>query len=248
MSSVVDERVVQMSFDNSQFEKGVSQTIGSLKELDNTLEQTSNGEYFDKMEEGIYRVKVAFDVSSAFMLGVLSKLGAEAIQVLKKLENVLTSGIKGGFAEYETQMDATQTILANVKDEGKGIEDVTAALDELNRYADLTIYNFTEMTRNIGMFTAAGTNLDASVSTIKGLANAAALVGANSQTAARAWYQVSQAMAAGVFRLIDWRSLEVSNIAGEGFKSVLTEVAFKSFQNKKRNEMATARPRMRVPL
>src|SRR5690606_8142673 len=93
--------------------------------------------------------------------------------------------------------------------------------------ADKTIYNFTEMTRNIGMFTAAGANLDTSVATIKGLANAAALVGANATTAARAWYQVSQAMAAGSFKLIDWRSLEISNIAGEGFKSVLTEVARK---------------------
>lgn len=227
MSSVIDERVVQMSFDNDQFEKGVSQTIKSLNKLDKTLVDTADGEYFTKMEERISKVEQAFTKSGMVINGVLIGIGQTINQYINKGLAALTQGIRGGFAEYETQMGATQTILANVKDEGKGIADVTAALDELNTYADKTIYNFTEMTRNIGMFTAAGANLDTSVATIKGLANAAALVGANATTAARAWYQVSQAMAAGSFKLMDWRSLEISNIAGEGFKSVITEVARK---------------------
>lgn len=227
MSSVIDERVVQMSFDNDQFEKGVSQTIKSLNKLDKTLVDTADGEYFTKMEERIQKVEQTFSKSGMVINGILIGIGQTINQYINKGLAALTSGIRGGMQEYETQMGATQTILANVKDEGKGIDDVTAALDELNTYADKTIYNFTEMTRNIGMFTAAGANLDTSVATIKGLANAAALVGANATTAARAWYQVSQAMAAGSFKLMDWRSLEISNIAGEGFKSVLTEVARK---------------------
>lgn len=227
MSSVIDERVVQMSFDNDQFEKGVSQTINSLNKLDKTLVDTADGEYFTKMEERISRVEQAFTKSGMVINGILIGIGQTINQYINNGLAALTQGIRDGMYEYKTQMGATQTILANVKDEGKGIDDVTAALDELNFYADKTIYNFTEMTRNIGMFTAAGANLDTSVATIKGLANAAALVGANSTTAARAWYQVSQAMAAGSFKLIDWRSLEISNIAGEGFKSVLTEVARK---------------------
>lgn len=227
MSSVIDERVVQMSFDNDQFEKGVSQTINSLNKLDKTLVDTADGEYFTKMEEQISKVEQAFTKSGMVINGILIGIGQTINQYINKGLAALTSGIRSGMQEYETQMGATQTILANVKDEGKGIDDVTAALDELNTYADKTIYNFTEMTRNIGMFTAAGANLDTSVATIKGLANAAALVGANATTAARAWYQVSQAMAAGSFKLMDWRSLEISNIAGEGFKSVLTEVARK---------------------
>lgn len=227
MSSVIDERVVQMSFDNDQFEKGVSQTIKSLNKLDKTLVDTADGEYFTKMEERISRVEQAFTKSGMVINGILIGIGQTINQYINKGLAALTQGIRSGMQEYETQMGATQTILANVKDEGKGIADVTAALDELNTYADKTIYNFTEMTRNIGMFTAAGANLDTSVATIKGLANAAALVGANATTAARAWYQVSQAMAAGSFKLMDWRSLEISNIAGEGFKSVLTEVARK---------------------
>lgn len=225
--SVIDERVVQMSFDNDQFEKGVAQTINSLEKLDNGLDKISDGTYFQNMETSIKKVEQAFSASGMVINGILISIGQTINQYINKGLAALTSGIRSGMQEYETQMGATQTILANVKDEGKGIADVTAALDELNTYADKTIYNFTEMTRNIGMFTAAGANLDTSVATIKGLANAAALVGANATTAARAWYQVSQAMAAGSFKLMDWRSLEISNIAGEGFKSVLIEVARK---------------------
>ena len=207
--SVIDERVVQMSFDNDQFEKGVSQTISSLSKLDNSLANIENEEYFSRMEEGIRRVEQAFSTSGMVINGILLNIGQTINGYILKGWNALTAGIRGGMAEYETQMGATQTIMANVKDEGKGIADVTAALDELNTYADKTIYNFTEMTRNIGMFTASGANLDTSVATIKGLANAAALVGANATTAARAWYQVSQAMAAGSFKLtgVRWKYL-----------------------------------------
>ena len=227
MSSVVDERVVQMSFDNDKFEKGVSQTINSLDTLNTNLEKLSDGNYFEKVESGIDRIANGFTESGMIINGVLLGIGRTIETYLLKTINLLSSGIRNGLSEYNTQMDSTQTILGNVKDEGKGIVEVTQALDDLNEYADKTIYNFTEMTRNIGMFTAAGTNLNESVATIKGLANAAALAGANSVQASRAWYQVSQAMAAGTFRLMDWRSLENASIAGEAFQKVLMEVARK---------------------
>ena len=105
--------------------------------------------------------------------------------------------MKSGFEEYETQINAIQTILANTESKGSTLQDVNAALDELNHYADMTIYNFTEMTRNIGTFTAAGVDLETSVSAIKGIANLAAVSGSTSQQASTAMYQLSQALAAG---------------------------------------------------
>ena len=227
MSSVVDERIVQMSFDNDKFEKGVSQTLTSLDKLNTNLEKVSDGKYFEKLESGVEKIEQAFSESGMVINGILLNIGRTIEGYLLSAINSLTTGIRNGLAEYNTQMDATQTILGNVKDEGKGIDDVTKALDNLNHYADLTIYNFTEMTRNIGMFTAAGSDLETSVATIKGLANAAAMAGASSAQASRAWYQVSQAMAAGTFRLMDWRSLENASIAGEAFQNVLKEVARK---------------------
>ena len=221
----VDEQVVRMSFDNNKFNNNIKDTENALDNLDKRLCVLEKNNALNKMSNDMSGLASTFSKSGIIMFGVLNKLGSELASLGKRIASTLTSGIRDGLAEYNLQIDATQTILSNIKDEGKGIEDVTDALDELNRYADQTIYNFSEMTKNIGMFTAAGTKLDTSVSTIKGLANAAAIVGANSSTASRAWYQVSQAMAAGTFKLMDWRSLEVSNIAGEQFQEVIKEVA-----------------------
>lgn len=129
--------------------------------------------------------------------------------------------IKDGFAEYETQMNSVQTILANTSKEGTTVKDVNAALGELNTYADKTIYNFTEMTRNIGTFTAAGVKLDDSVNAIQGIANLAAVSGSNSQQASTAMYQLSQALAAGKVSLQDWNSVVNAGMGGKVFQDAL---------------------------
>ena len=133
--------------------------------------------------------------------------------------------VVSGFQEYETQINAIQTILANTQSKGSTLEDVNAALDELNKYADQTIYNFTEMTRNIGTFTAAGVDLDKSVTSIKGIANWAAVSGSNAQQASTAMYQLSQALAAGKVQLMDWNSVVNAGMGGEVFQTALKRTA-----------------------
>ena len=140
----------------------------------------------------------------------------------KKMVSAVTiDPIKSGFAEYETQMNAVQTILANTRKEGTNVKMVNAALDELNHYADKTIYNFTEMTRNIGTFTAAGVKLNTSVSAIKGIANLAAVSGSTSQQASVAMYQLSQALATGTVKLMDWNSVVNAGMGGQVFQDAL---------------------------
>ena len=133
--------------------------------------------------------------------------------------------VRDGLTEYETQMNAIQTILANTQKEGTDVERVNAALRELNTYADKTIYNFTEMTRNIGTFTAAGVKLDDSVSAIKGIANLAAVSGSNSQQASTAMYQLSQALASGTVKLMDWNSVVNAGMGGQVFQDALTRTS-----------------------
>src|SRR5699024_989891 len=133
--------------------------------------------------------------------------------------------VKSGLQEYETQINAVQTILANTQSKGTTIDQVNAALDELNRYADMTIYNFTEMTENIGTFTAAGVDLDTSVQAIKGIANLAAVSGSTSQQASTAMYQLSQALAAGKVTLMDWNSVVNAGMGGQVFQDALLETA-----------------------
>lgn len=133
--------------------------------------------------------------------------------------------IMDGFREYENQLNAVQTIQANTFSKGETTATINAALDELNAYADRTIYSFTEMTRNIGMFTSAGVGLKDSVAAIKGLSNVAAMSGSSSEQAATAMYQLSQALSTGSVKLQDWNSIVNAGIGGEQFQEALKRTA-----------------------
>ena len=234
MSKTVDSRVVEMRFDNAQFERNVKTTMSTLERLKEKLKFSGAVKGLDDIEKsakqvdmshlsrGVDTVKMKFSAMEVVAMTALSNITTTAMQVGKSITDALTiDPVKDGFAEYETQMNAVQTILANTQKEGTTVKDVNKALDELNTYADKTIYNFTEMTRNIGTFTAAGVKLDASVSAIKGIANLAAVSGSNSQQASTAMYQLSQALAAGKVQLMDWNSVVNAGMGGQVFQDAL---------------------------
>ena len=131
--------------------------------------------------------------------------------------------IKDGFGEYETKMNAMQTIFANTSHKGTTYDDIKKALNELNEYSDKTIYNFGQMTDNIGKFTAAGVDLETSVTAVKGLANLAAMSGVDNARAQGVMYQASQALSKGYFQLMDWRSFSNNGMGNDRFKQLLIE-------------------------
>ena len=235
--SSIDERVVKMRLDNSQFEQGINKTsglLGKLKQalnLDKSVESINNvdkavsGVSFSPLTSGLQGVQSGFNAMGAVAFSVLNRMTNAAIDAGKSITNALTASVRDGFAEYETQMNAVQTILANTQSKGSTIDDVNSALDTLNTYADKTIYNFTEMTRNIGTFTAAGVDLQTSVDSIKGIANLAAVSGSSSAQASQAMYQLSQAIAAGKVQLMDWNSVVNAGMGGEVFQEALKRTA-----------------------
>ena len=235
--SSIDERVVKMRLDNSQFEQGINKTsglLGKLKQalnLDKSVESINNvdkavsGVSFNPLTSGLQGVQSGFNAMGAVAFSVLNRMTNAAIDAGKSITNALTASVRDGFAEYETQMNAVQTILANTQSKGSTIDDVNSALDTLNTYADKTIYNFTEMTRNIGTFTAAGVDLQTSVDSIKGIANLAAVSGSSSAQASQAMYQLSQAIAAGKVQLMDWNSVVNAGMGGEVFQNALKRTA-----------------------
>lgn len=222
--SSVDEQVVKYTFDNSNFDSNINDSINALSMLDMQLNQLDKAD-LSGIENSLSKIASAFTAKGQIMIGVCRTLGRNITGLAKKFKNELFSGIKDGLGEYKQIIDSTETIYQNVKQSGATITDVNNALDELNDYADKTIYNFSQMTRMIGIFSSAGVSLNKSVSTIKGLANAAALVGANTERASIAWNAVARALSSGTFTNVTWRSLELSNIAGQQFNKVITEVA-----------------------
>ena len=236
--ATIDEKVIGLKFDNKNFEQNVSTSLSTLDKLKQflKLDGAAKGlESVDKAAKNIQLGSIADGVSNISgkfsALGVLAfttlqSIASQAIATGSQLVKSLTiDPIMMGFAEYETQMNAVQTILANTSSKGTNLKQVNAALNELNTYADKTIYNFTEMTQNIGTFTAAGVDLDTSVSAIKGISNLAAVSGSNSQQATTAMYQLSQALASGTVKLEDWNSVVRAGMGGQVFQDSLKETA-----------------------
>ena len=238
MSTTVDQRVVEMQFDNRNFERNVSNTMSTLDKLKQSLRFTGATKGFEDVSAAAGRVNmsglgtavetVGLKFSAMYSIAdqALRNITNSAMATGKKIVSALTiDPIKTGFSEYETQINAVQTILANTESKGTTLGDVNRALDELNTYADKTIYNFTEMTKNIGTFTAAGIDLDTSVNAIQGIANLAAVSGSTSQQASTAMYQLSQALSSGTVKLMDWNSVVNAGMGGQVFQDALKETA-----------------------
>lgn len=234
MSRTIDERIVEMRFDNAQFEKNVATSMSTLDKLKKSLKFKDSSKSLEELgtaarkvdmsplANGVETVRAKFSAMEVIAITALANITNSALNTGKRIVSAITTQpIKDGFTEYETQMNAVQTILANTQKEGTNVKMVNAALDELNHYADKTIYNFTEMTRNIGTFTAAGVKLDTSVSAIQGIANLAAVSGSTSQQASTAMYQLSQALAAGTVKLMDWNSVVNAGMGGQVFQDAL---------------------------
>lgn len=238
MSTQVDNRVVSMQFDNKRFESNVATSMNTLDKLKHSLKldgATKGLENVDKaaknvdmsgLSKAVDTIQSRFSTLGIMGVTALTNITNSAVNAGKRIVSALTiDPVRTGLSEYETQINSIQTILANTESKGSTLQDVNSALAELNTYADKTIYNFTEMTRNIGTFTAAGVDLDTSVAAIKGIANLAAVSGSTSQQASTAMYQLSQALSSGTVRLMDWNSVVNAGMGGQVFQDALKETA-----------------------
>lgn len=235
--SSIDNRIVNMVFNNKGFEAGVASTLASLKKLNESLKMKTTGKGLEEVGRSVDKLNTSgMGALGSAVEGVSSKFSAMAVIAASALNNLTNKAInagtafaksltidpiKTGLSEYETKMNSIQTILTNTSHNGTTLDQVNTALGELNTYADKTIYNFAQMTDNIGKFTAAGVDLDTSVASIKGIANLAAASGSTSAQASTAMYQLSQALAAGKVSLMDWNSVVNAGMGGKLFQDAL---------------------------
>ncbi|MET0787189.1 MAG: tape measure protein [Paenisporosarcina sp.] len=232
----VDDRIVRMEFDNAAFERKLDTTLTSLGKLEKSLNFEGAGKglsdinsaigkvHFGSITDGIENVSRKFIALSTIAITALASITTKAIETGIQFTKALSlDPIIDGFGEYETQLNSVQTILANTASKGTTLDQVNEALQQLNEYSDQTIYNFGQMARNIGTFTAAGVDLDTSVGAIKGIANLAAMSGSSSEQASTAMYQLSQAIASGSVKLMDWNSVVNAGMGGEAFQTALFE-------------------------
>ena len=236
MSRQIDERVVEMRFDNAQFEKNVSTTMSTLDQFKQKLNFRGAGKGLEEigaaaqkvdmrgLGNGVEEVRMKFSALQVMGVTALANITNSALNAGKRIASALTiDPVKTGFQEYETKMNAIQVIKANTR--GKNtMDEIVAALDDLNTYADKTIYNFAQMTSNIGKFTAQGLDVKKATEAVKGMANLAAASGASAEDMARATYQMSQSLS-GTIKMIDWNSLRNANMATTELKNTLISLA-----------------------
>ncbi len=235
MSTTIDNKIVEMSFNNSDFEKNAQQSIETTEKLKKSLD-------FDGVGKGLEQIGAAAKNCDVSVIGAAAEAVGEKFDAMKLIAtyalydiyNVATrtasqlvnlfaiQPVSSGFEEYELKMGSVQTIMAST---GESLTTVNGYLDELNVYADKTIYSFADMTNNIGKFTNAGVSLDKAVAAIQGISNEAAVSGANTNEASRAMYNFAQALSAGYVKLIDWKSIENANMATVEFKQQLINTA-----------------------
>lgn len=234
MSKSIDERVVEMQFDNQQFEKGINTSVKSLDKLKKSLQLDDAGRSFEKLERSAKNVRLdglaaSVDViSSKFtLMGRMSiawmdNIAHTAVNAGKRIVNALTvDPVRSGFNEYELKMDSVKTIMNGSK---RSLEDVTKALDELNKYADDTIYSFSDMTSNIGKFVNNNVELEDAVAAMKGISNAAALAGQGATQASSAMYNFSQSLSS-FLNTRDWLSIENANMATYEMRKAFMDTA-----------------------
>ena len=225
MSESIDRRVVEMRFNNKDFENNVQSTLTVLDKLKQklNLKDAEKAMGASGLGSAIDGVKERFSALEVVGMTALINLTNSAINLGKNLAKSLTvDQVSAGFSEYELKMGSIQTIMAST---GADIQTVNKYLNDLNTYSDKTIYSFSDMTSSIGKFTNAGVDLDVAVKAIQGISNEAAVSGANAQEASRAMYNFAQALSAGYVKLIDWKSIENANMATKEFKQQLIDTA-----------------------
>lgn len=238
MSQEIDEKVVELVLDNKQFESNATQSIHTMDKLNDSMQMKGVDKGFDRINAAVKNSNIPLLGEAVEQVGLkfsmMYSIADQAVRnITTKVQNAATriisaltiDPVKMGFSEYETKINAIQTIMSNTASKGTTMSDVTKVINELNTYADKTIYNFAEMTKNIGTFTAAGVGLEDSAAAIQGIANLAAASGSNSQQASTAMYQLSQALSTGTVRLMDWNSVVNAGMGGEKFQNALKDTA-----------------------
>lgn len=221
--SSVDDRIVNMQFNNKQFTQGAAESQRALEGLDKTLANTGKGSGLTTMGSAVDGISAKFSAMQVAGVAAFGTIVSKATTAgLGLIKSLTLDPITQGFGEYTTNLNSIQTVMANT---GEDVNTVNGYMQKLNTYSDQTIYNFSQMAKNIGTFTAAGVDLATATASIQGIANIAALSGSSADQASTAMYQLSQAIAAGRVGLMDWNSVVNAGMGGKVFQTALTRTA-----------------------
>ena len=233
--SSIDQRIVEMQFNNSQFERGVKDTMKTLENLKKNLNLDSStksmkelqkaGDSFSlaKMADSIGAIEKKFSVMGIAGITAIQNITNSAVNAGKRLVKSLSiDQITAGWSKYTQKTSSVQTIMNAT---GDSIETVNGYLDKLMWFSDETSYNFTEMTAALGTLTSSGGKVEKLIPLIEGMATATAFAGKTSAEFSRVMYNLNQSYSQGYLSLMDWKSVELAQVGSEQLKQTLIDTA-----------------------
>ena len=235
MSQEVDQRVVEMRFDNAKFEKNVQQSINSLNALNESLkfegaekgfaevEKASEKVDFDKMQGAVGKLQERFSALEVVGITAMVRITNKAIDTGEKLVKSLSiDQVMNGWNKYAQKTASVQTIMNAT---GKSITKVNQYLEKLMWFSDETSYGFTDMTQALSTLTAAGGDIEKMIPMIMGMANATAYAGKGAAEFQRVVYNLAQSYGTGAIQLIDWKSVEQAGASSQQLKQLIIDTA-----------------------
>lgn len=222
MPNVIDTKIVEMKFDNAEFERNVKQTMDSLQALNKQVDNTDNTSGMTGLLKVTESLTTKFSALEIAGITAITRISNAAISAGEKMiKSLSVDNIAAGFEKFGEKTRSVQTLVA----QGYALELVNDQLERLNWFTDETSYNFTDMVGNIAKFTATGAGLEESVTAMEGIALWAAMSGQNAQKASMAMYQLSQAMSKGVLKYDDWKSISNASMDTAEFRKKAAEAA-----------------------
>ena len=233
MSQEIDERVVEMRFDNAQFERNTRQSIKTLNELNESLKLEGAEKGFEKIDDAA--AKVDFDRMQSALDSLNSKFSAVEVMGVTALVHITNQAIDtgerlvkslsvdqvaSGWNKYAQKTASVQTIMNAT---GKSITKVNGYLEKLMWFSDETSYGFTDMTSALSTLTSAGGDIEKMIPMIMGMANATAYAGKGAAEFQRVIYNLAQSYGTGAIQLIDWKSVEQAGVASQQLKQLLID-------------------------
>lgn len=235
MSKTVDQRVVEMRFDNRHFEKNAKETLSTLDKLKMKLNLSGASKGLDEISKSAGKVNmnplsnalstVTNKFSALEIMGVtaLVNITNSAVNAGKRIvESLTVAPVGDGFKEYELMLNAVQTTMAGT---GLTAKEVEAQLKQLDEYADKTVYSTADMLNNLPKFTNAGVELEVATKAMIGIANATAHAGGDANKASIAFYNLGQAIGTGYLTRMDYNSINNAGIATMKWKNAMVEAA-----------------------
>lgn len=229
MSTSIDNRIVEMQFDNSQFEKGVGKSIKSLEKLKkglkldeaakslNELQKAGDSFSLSKIADGIENLTYRFSWMGRTVTRTIDGITQKAEAMVKMLS---IDQITAGWSKYADKTGYVQTIMNAT---GKSIDEVNKYLDKLMWFSDETSYSFVDMTQALGTLTSSGGDIEKLIPMLEGMANATAFAGKSAAEFQRTMYNLNQSYSSGYMQYIDWKSVEMAGVGSEQLKQAFID-------------------------